>query len=267
MDLITALGLGPREHVAIVGAGGKTSLMFALAEDLLMGGGRVVTGTTTKVWYMEAMRFPCVIFSSSDSTWHEKVKEGLARYGHVFVGQGVLESGKLEGIGPASADLLYKDPAIDCLIIEADGAAGRPVKVPESHEPVIPSSATVVVAMIGLEVIGKELEPEFVFRLNRFKEMTGLANGAKISPEVLAGVFHSPEGLFKGTPVSARRVAFLNKLDLLRDDQKARRLAYLLLRHSSVLVDRVVIGSIKDKKYLVIRKTNERYLHQTCRNA
>ena len=45
MDLITTLGLGPREHMAIVGAGGKTSLMFALAEDLFIGGKRVVIGT------------------------------------------------------------------------------------------------------------------------------------------------------------------------------------------------------------------------------
>ena len=48
-DLTTALGLGAKEHVAIVGAGGKTSLMFALAEELRMHGGRIVTGTTTKV--------------------------------------------------------------------------------------------------------------------------------------------------------------------------------------------------------------------------
>ena len=252
MDLITTLGLGPREHMAIVGAGGKTSLMFALAEDLFIGGKRVVIGTTTKVWTMEAMRFPCVIFSRFDSTWHEKVRDALERYGHIFIGHGILDSGKLEGIGPALADLLYKGPTMDYLILEADGAAGRPVKAPAPHEPVIPASATVVVAMIGLEVIEKDLDPAFVFRLNRFKEVTGLASGEKISPEVLTTIFHSPEGLFKGAPISARRVAFLNKLDLLRDDLKARRLADLILRPSGVLIDRVVIGSIKEKRYAIV---------------
>jgi probable selenium-dependent hydroxylase accessory protein YqeC len=251
-DLTTALGLGAKEHVAIVGAGGKTSLMFALAEELRMHGGRVVTGTTTKVWYKEATRFACVIISRSDSAWHEKVREELEKYGHVFVGQGVLESGKLEGIGPALAEKLYHDSVVDYLILEADGAAGLPVKAPASHEPVIPPSVTLVVAMVGLEAVGKDLEPEFVFRLERFKEVTGLVKGEKINSKALGKIFHSPKGLFKGTPVSARRVAFLNKLDLFPDDQEAKDLANLLLSPPNALIDRVVIGSIKEKKYVLI---------------
>lgn len=251
-DLTTALGLGAKENMAIVGAGGKTSLMFALAEELRMHGGRVVTGTTTKVWYKEAKRFAYVIISGSDSAWHEKVREDLEKYGHVFVGQGVLESGKLEGIGPGFVEKLYHDSAVDYLILEADGAAGLPVKAPVSHEPVIPPSVTLVVAMMGLEALGKDLEPEFVFRLERFKEVTGLVNGEKINHKALARIFHSPKGLFKGTPVSARRVAFLNKLDLLPEDQEAKDLANLLLSLPNGLIDRVVIGSIKEKKYLLI---------------
>ncbi len=251
-DLTTALGLGAKEHVAIVGAGGKTSLMFALAEELRMHGGRVVTGTTTKVWYKETTRFACVIISRSNSAWREKVRGNLEQYGHVFVGQDVLESGKIEGIGPALAEKLYHDSGVDYLILEADGAAGLPVKAPASHEPVIPPSVTLVVAMIGLEAVGENLEPEFVFRLERFKEVTGLVNGAMINSKALSKIFHSPKGLFKGTPVSARRVVFLNKLDLLPDDQEAKDLANLLLSHPNTLIDRVVIGSIKENKYLLI---------------
>ena len=253
-DLSTALDLGAREHVAIVGAGGKTSLMFALAKDLRSKGGRVVTSTTTKIWYKEALRFPCVIFSRSDSAWHKKVGEELKRCGHVFVGRGVLESGKLEGITPDLADVLYKDLHVDCIIIEADGAAGLPVKVPAPHEPVIPSSTTVVVAMMGLEVMGKNLDPDFVFRLTRFKDVTGLERGQRLTPISLARIFHSPQGLFKGAPVSARRIGFLNKLDLLPDDRETREMADLLLRPLETRIDRVVIGSIRDRNYWVMRK-------------
>ena len=45
---------------------------------------------------------------------------------------------------------------------------------------------------------------------------------------------------------------FLNKLDLLPDDQEAKDLANLLLSPPNALIDRVVIGSIKEKKYLII---------------
>ena len=203
-DLSTALDLGAREHVATVGAGGKTSLMFALAKDLCSKGGRVVTGTTTKIWYREALRFPCVIFSRSDSAWHKRVSEELKRCGRVFVGRGVLESGKLEGITPGLADVLYQDPDVDYVIIEADGAAGLPVKVPAPHEPVIPPSTTVVVAMMSLEVMGKNLAPDFVFRLRRFKDVTGLERGQPLTPIGLARIFHSPQGKADKTRKSYR---------------------------------------------------------------
>ena len=107
---------------------------------------------------------------------------------------------------------------------------------------------------MGLEALGKSVKPELVFRLERFQEVTGLSPGMEVTPEALVELFHSSEGLFKGTLKSARRVAFLNKLDLLLDDQNARKLADLLIRHPSSLLDRVVIGSIHSGVYSVIRK-------------
>ena len=252
--LTTALGLRATEHVGIVGAGGKTSLMFSLAEELRMKGCRVVTATTTKVWYKEARRFPRVIISKLDLDWCKTVRTELKTYGHVFVGHGVLETGKLEGITPGLAEKIYHDSGVDYLVLEADGAAGLPVKAPASHEPVIPSSVTLVVAMMGLDAVGKALKPEIVFRLERFKRVTGLIDGAKIDFKAIGKIFHSPKGLFKGSPDSARRVAFLNKLDLLSDDQEAKDLANVLLSPPNSLIDRVVIGSIKEKKYFIIGK-------------
>jgi len=251
MGLITALGLRPREHITIVGGGGKTSLCFALAEELLQAGTRVITTTTTKVWQVEANRAPCRVFCRSGSLSYEDLKEGLKREGHVFVAQGLLESGKVEGITRAMADSLFLDLQVDHLIIEADGAAGRPVKAPAAHEPVIPSSATMVIAMIGLEAIGRPLDPEIVFRPGLFREITGLKDGETITPVALARVFQSPNGLFKGAPDAARRIAFLNKQDLLASEEEGRALARLLLGDPHTPVERVVMGSILRKEYLV----------------
>ena len=253
IGLIPALGLGPREHIAIVGGGGKTSLCFALAEELLQAGKRVITATTTKVWHREANRAPCVVFSPSGPAFHEDVKEGLNRDGHVFVSQGLLESGKVEGVTRAMADSLFLDLQVDHVIIEADGAAGRPVKAPAAHEPVIPSSVTMVIAVMGLEAMGRPLDSEIVFRPGLFREITGLEDGETITPAALARVFQSPDGLFKGAP-EARKVAFLNKLDLLAGDQGAKALALLLLRDSDAPVERVVMGSLLRGEYLVSDK-------------
>jgi len=245
MGLISALGLGPREHIAIVGGGGKTSLCFALSEELLQVGRKVITTTTTKVWDKEANRASCVVFCPSGSPSYEDLKEGLKRDGHIFVAQGLLESGKVEGITRVMADSLFLDLQVDYVIIEADGAAGRPVKAPAPHEPVIPSSATMIIAMIGLEAVGRPLDPEIVFRLELFRDITGLEDGEPITPTALARVFQSPNGLFKGAPDSARRIAFLNKLDLLSSEEEGRTLARLLLRDPHAPVERVVMGSIE----------------------
>jgi probable selenium-dependent hydroxylase accessory protein YqeC len=182
------------------------------------------------------------------------VREGLEAHGHVFVGRDVYESGKVQGISPSLADSLYYLSGLDYLITEADGAAGRPVKVPDQHEPMIPPSATVVIAMMGLEAMGKPLGQEAVFRLNLFQKLTGLERGDHLTPEHLAMIFKGPEGLFRGSPEAARRVAFLNKLDRLANYKDARTLADILVRGTQPTVDLVVAGSVLKRDYLRINK-------------
>jgi len=248
-DLTSALGLGPREHVALVGGGGKTTLMSALADELRLKGKRLITSTTTKVWNWEVRNWPNVLFDPSDPASHEELKTVLKKHGHAFAGRRVLKSRKVGGISPGLADSLYQGTDIDYLILEADGAAGRPLKAPADHEPVIPSSATVVVAIMGLEAMGKPLKKEFVFRPEQFSKITGLNCGERITPNALVRIFQSPEGVFKGAPASAKRIAFLNKLDLVADDQEGRALADVLVKGPRPSVDSVVVGSILKSIY------------------
>jgi probable selenium-dependent hydroxylase accessory protein YqeC len=249
-SLKDALGLEEREHLALVGGGGKTSLMFAMAEELRQSEKRVVTSTTTKIWHHEALNSPLVLFLESDASW-SKLKEELSIHGHVFLAQSLLDSGKVSGISPSIADELYQDEAMDYLLVEADGSAGHPVKAPAEHEPVIPPLVTKAVAMMGLEAIDQPLGPDTVFRVDLFRKITGLDLGQRLTPPVLSRLFQDPKGLFKGTPPSAKRVAFLNKLDLLAEEQEASDLAHEILGDSGGEIDRVVIGSIKKGIYLV----------------
>lgn len=252
-DLVFALGMGVREHVAIVGGGGKTSLLFALAEDLRLHGRPVVTGTTTKVRHREALRAETTVFAGPDGIRPGDIPGMLGRFGHVFVAQDLPGTGKVAGISSAFADALFGFPGVRYLILEADGSAGRPLKAPAGHEPVIPSSASLVIAMMGLEALGKRLEADTVFRVNLFEQLTGLSPGSKLTPRNLAGVFRHPGGLFKGAPPAARRVAFLNKLDLLPEpDHGAARELADLVREGQNQVDAVVVGSVLKRRYFVI---------------
>lgn len=240
-----------REHIALVGGGGKTRLMFALASELQRNGKHIVTSTTTKVWREQALQAPDVIFAEANSSWVEKLKAGLARDGHVFLGRSLIESGKVDGIVPSLADRLFQQLEVDYLLVEADGSAGRPVKAPAPHEPVIPESVTEVVAVLGLEAIGRKLEPEIVFRDDLVANITGLRQGEELSVHALSRLFLHPAGLFKGSPASAKRVVFLNKLDLLPEKRKAMMLADLILSDEMRQVVRVVIGSLNKGSYFI----------------
>ncbi len=247
--LITALGLGPKEHVAVVGGGGKSTLCFALAEALSLNGAKVISTTTTKVRQVEANAFPRLVLTASGAPGPEAIKKGLDEAGNVFVGQEFLQNGKVDGISSILADDLFRMPGVEYVIIEADGAAGRPLKAPAVHEPVIPGSVTTVIALMGLAALGKPLGPDMVFRPALFKVLTGLEEGDILNAERLAGAFDVRMGLFKNTPVSARRMVFLNQLDMLPDDRAARHLARHLIS-TQPFIERVILGSFRKNVFI-----------------
>jgi probable selenium-dependent hydroxylase accessory protein YqeC len=251
ISLTEALGIRGREHVALVGGGGKTTFMLAFAEELRQKGGRVITTTTTKVWHEQALQAPGVILVAVETSWAEKLKHALAEGGHVFLGKRILDSEKVEGIDPSLADTLFRQEGVDYVLVEADGSANRPVKAPAPHEPVIPETVTAVVAFLGLEAIGRKLGPDIVFRHERVTDITGVRPGGDLSVSALSKLFLHPAGLFKGSPDSARRVVFLNKLDLLLEEGEAMMLAGLILSDRMKQVERVVIGSLKKGEYVL----------------
>ncbi len=249
--LIPALGVGTKEHVAVVGAGGKSTLLFALAEELCEKRCNVVTTTTTKIWLWQRDLAPKSMYLAG-TAWQDSLGKTLEQYGHVFVSRKPLPSGKTAGISKELADAIFEMPGVDHVIVEADGAAGRPVKVPSEHEPVIPGSATVVIGVMGLEALFARCVEENVFRMEAFRAMTGLAIGNELSPEALTKIFAHPSGVFRGSPGNARRVVFLNKMDLVENHGAARQLARSILASTETRVERVVLGSLKKNTYAVL---------------
>ena len=112
--------------ISIVGGGGKSTLLFTLAQELMEDGFRIISTTTTKVRYEEAGRAPCFINQASTPDFLREAERAALREGHVFVGRSILPVGKVEGIDPELADTLFEEMPIDFLIAEADGAAGLP---------------------------------------------------------------------------------------------------------------------------------------------
>jgi len=159
----------------------------------------------------------------------------------LVAGGTAVEVDKVSGLPPAVVDRIVARPSVDVVIVEADGARRLPFKAPSENEPVIPASATIVVPVVGLDVIGQPLAPGFVHRPERVARLTGARLGDPVTAEMVAQVLAHAEGGAKGVPGHARLVPFLNKV---RDDgtlSVARTVARQLLNHPQV--DSVLIGS------------------------
>ena len=86
--LTDALGIKPREVFSLVGAGGKTTLMFRLAKELSLGGKKIVTTTTTKILEPTPEETGALFIEPDE----EKVKNFVKAYQSPEVEQAALEA-------------------------------------------------------------------------------------------------------------------------------------------------------------------------------
>jgi len=243
-----SLGLREREMISLVGAGGKTTLMYRLARELVLKGKRVVTTTTTKIWEPVSGETAFLFIQRDEEALKQFLHRHMDQYQHITIVRERLESGKLKGISSNLVNDLSSLSEIDYVIIEADGAAGRPVKAPREGEPVIPSNTTLVVGILGVDGAEREVNEENVFRVERVSNLTGVAIGEKMTDEAMAVLMNHPEGIFKGAPPSSRRIAFLNKVDLPNGDVRAKGIAEKIIERRHPQIERVVLGQLKNER-------------------
>lgn len=162
-----------RGLTAIIGGGGKTSLLYRLAQELSERGS-VIVATSTHIWPPEHLPV------------HERT--GAVRNA-VCVGSR-CESGKL---GAPEQPFSELTKLADYVLVEADGSAGRPLKAHLPHEPVIPPEAAQVIAVVGLSGFGRPI-CEAAHRPEVFARLAGTETGAPAAPQHAARVL-TAEGL------------------------------------------------------------------------
>lgn len=200
-QLHSVLDVSTDSCLALIGGGGKTTLMLALAVELRALGLHPVVTTTTKIWVPSAL--PLLLDDCSG------LREVLDRAGWACVGSRVSPQGKMEGVGPEQvAELLAL--GFGPVLVEADGAAGRPLKAHASHEPVVPGVCTHVLLVAGMDAIGRPLNELTVHRSTLAAEQHRCQPGAPISPRLVAQMLLSME---RFVPAGARSWFVLNKVD------------------------------------------------------
>ena len=200
-SLANRLGLDTPSLVSLVGGGGKTTLLHALAAQLP---GSVLATTTTKM--------------SSDQTEGMTVlldpsNEELGR--SLDDGQPILAWRRIDGTKAIGFDAVRVGSWIgiaDHVIVEADGSRRRPFKAPGPLEPAVPDATTDLVSVIGVDAIGRVILDQ-CHRPLRVAGLAGCQPGERLSPVRAATVLLHPDGMRRALPDRARFHIVITKVE------------------------------------------------------
>jgi probable selenium-dependent hydroxylase accessory protein YqeC len=175
--------------VSIVGAGGKTTLMFSLAR-LLSRKSKVLVTTTTKIYVPNPGQYDFMAIGSSNFDKYNRMPaSGIYVYGNAVSDQKIL------GLSTEDVDRLAL--FFDYVLVESDGARRKLIKGWGRNEPVICSSTTHTVGVLNLNALGLTVDEENVHRMDEFLKITGAQRHEKISEAHLTSLVFHKDGLFK----------------------------------------------------------------------
>jgi probable selenium-dependent hydroxylase accessory protein YqeC len=212
---LQALGIEKNDVVSIAGAGGKTSLMFLLAEEAKELGLKVLVTTSTKIFVPDSTQYDRLDLSGT------LFSGGLVRDSGIYVGGlPAPVPGKMAGADMAL--LASRRKLFDLVLIEADGAAAKPLKGWSSTEPVIPLFTTKTIGVLDVQTIGRIIDTALVHRVEIFTGLTDGRVGDTVTREHLARVVSHNQGLFTGA--QGTKILYINKVESAVDRCNVNRL-------------------------------------------
>jgi len=245
--LLKALKVEKGDMVVFVGAGGKTSAMNRLAKDLYSSGETAILTTTTKIYPIGGLEYQLSLVgdleapSIINSIYWERPKI-------IILGKEINQEGKIVGLDPGKINGIRNIRKDLTILVEGDGAKGKPFKAPRDFEPVIPDKATIVVPVIGIDSIGKSLSETSFHGTEYMCLLTGLKLGETFRAKDAAAVLLSKDGYQKEVPKSARWIPLINKVDNLHDRKNALELVEILKASG---VEKIILSSLKDENKLI----------------
>lgn len=238
MDLVEALN-ADGALTCVVGAGGKKSTLYALADRLERG---VVTAT---------VRIPPFEEHVTDVTVTDRPLEAVrsTETWPIGVVAGREGSDRYLGYDPETVDEFVRDLEAEAeadvsVVVKADGARTRWFKAPDEDEPQLPAATDTVVPIASAKIVGKRLDEEHVHRPERVAALTDLEPGDRISADDVATVLASDRGGCKDVPDSSAVVPLINMVDTPDLEETAREIAAAIRDRRDV--SRIVLTRLID---------------------
>lgn len=189
--------------ISVVGGGGKTTTIFQLANSLKKRGSVLVT-TTTAMFHPQNAVDELFYQSLPDKRFKPDTITGLFKdYNKA--------KNKVSGVSEENINQILSNAYFDYILNEADGARRRPLKSYAEHEPVIPQTSHMVFILLGADGFGKNLNDEYVHRINIFSKVSKTNVGDKITSASIINILTNSKGFLKGIPDNADAYIIINK--------------------------------------------------------
>jgi len=255
MDLADALGLGSSAAVAFVGAGGKKTAMGQVTREGAAEGYAI--GYTTTTAMPPPPDLPLTLTGPDEWRADLEAHEPPVAFARERVADPERVDRKVRGFEASVLDQIADAGLFDWLLVKADGARKREFKAPGDGEPVVPSTATHVVPVASVAIVGEPLTTETVHRPERVADVTGLDVGDTITAEVVGTVLTHPDGGLRNAPPEGSVIPLVNKADTTTQ----QRTAWAVLSHALSQTSRCsrgVITSFESDVCEVVTVTAER---------
>lgn len=234
------LKLDRYKNIALVGAGGKTTLIYRLVEDIRTRR-KILVSSTTMFKEPHESRYDFIDYSFREDYSFDVLPEN----GIYIVCNGRTPDNYLLGLGRDEVDRLSVN--FDNSIIECDYSMGRPLKGFRQSEAGVPDSADMTVGVLDIEALGLEIKSDNIFHLDRFIEVTGSRIYSMVTLENLKAIVDDREGLFMGA--KGKKVLFINKVEKHIDIELMKRLVDIVDKDR---LDMVISGSLLYDRYNIM---------------
>ncbi len=248
--IFEAFGMQDGEIVAIVGSGGKATLMYQLAAETVIKGLTVVTTSTTHLHPPTSNQTGGLYVTSELSDWPTLVKGDLKQKRHITVLGSRPRPDKFKGLSAKELKRLREVSNPDITLIKADGARTRLFKAPSHNEPVIASGTTLGVIVVSLRSIGLTLDSRYVHRPEMVSLFSGIELNSLITPQVIAKVVSHPKAYLDSFPQSVPLLLYLS----CANDKESHKWAGQIVNEIPKLVfSGIYAGDIKSSTAKVIK--------------
>lgn len=205
--------------ISVVGAGGKTTAIKQLSENLGSSGKAVLVCTTAKMKLPERFDYDIIITDRDYGVLDAAIiyKDDIASFinekffkGRITYFLSKIDFDKNKFMHCSDKRIRSLKDLFDIILVEADGARGLNLKAPKKKEPVISGLTTHTMAVIDISMVGEEADESTVYNLKGFCKTTGVNRGEKITLQHMYKLIASEKGYFKNA--IGKKILLINKV-------------------------------------------------------